>query len=129
MGSTGSGSFSDYDNERKKSSNSTGQESNNGTSGEDPCTKAFSTSLDEVSTCDYYKINKIVPEAGENVKIEFNVRLIAVNEDNIILGYLPTKYNFLRACMEDGFSYSGVVNHSTLTPIPSIEVDIAPNHE
>ena len=130
MGSSGSGSLSDYhDYEKNKSSKSDGNGSSDGSSGEDRCAKAFSTSLDEVSVCDYYKTNRNVPPVDTSVKIEFNLRLRVLEENNICVGYLPTKYNFLRACMADGFTYSGVIIESTSSPIPSIVVDIAPEHD
>jgi len=131
MGSTGSGNFSDYSsyNQKNSSSSGGGQSGNGGSSGEDQCARAFSTSLDEVATCDYYKTRKNVPAVGSGVSISFNARLVVLDHNDICVGYLPTKFNYLRACMSDGFTYSGVINQSTTVPFPSISIDIAPNHE
>jgi hypothetical protein len=130
MGSSGSGNLSDYqDYEKNKSSQSEQGGNSGGSSGEDQCSRAFSTSLDEVSLCEYYKNKKNVPPVNAVVKIDFKGRLRALVENDVCIGYLPTKYNFLRACMNDGFTYSGVIHESKLTPIPSIAVDIAPDHD
>lgn len=130
MGSTGSGNFSDYSNyNQKSSSNSGGQNGNGGSSGEDQCVRAFSTNLDEVAICDYYKATKNVPAIGSSVSIAFSNRLVVLDQDGVCIGYLPTKFNYLRACMSDGFIYAGVINQSTTVPFPSISIDIAPDHE
>lgn len=130
MGSTGSGSFTDYSGFNNKSSKSGGgQGGNGGSSGQDQCAMAFSTRLDEVATCEFYKTNKDVPAIGSNVIISFNTRLVVLDQYNICIGYLPTKFNYLRACMTDGFTYTGVINESSTTPLPTISIDIAPNHE
>jgi hypothetical protein len=121
MGSTGSGSFSDY--QGYKPSNPDG---NGGSSGTDQCARAFSTSLDEVATCDFFKTTGNVPVKGTNVVILFEKRLVAVDPKGVFLGYLPTKFNYLRSCMTDGYSYAGVVQNSSTTPIPAISIDIAP---
>lgn len=124
MGSTGSGSFSDYHDYKNSGKTS----DNGGGSGEDQCAKAFSTYLEEVAVSEYYKKSGEVPPEGTEVIVKLEGRL-AVSIDETIVGYLPTEYNFLRGCMSDGFAYSGVIVKSTNTPIPSVMVDIVPNHE
>jgi hypothetical protein len=127
MGSTGSGSFSDYHNyERNRNANAEGSNSNGGSSGEDQCARALSTSLDDVAYCEYYKTRRDLPPIGTILSIEFKTRLVAITDDGLSLGYLPTKYNYLRACMNDGFAYTGAVSSSNVSPIPSIIVDVAP---
>lgn len=121
MGSTGSGSFSDYDHSPKKIA------SQGSTSGEDKCNKSFSTNLEEVQNCNYYINHSSVPPRNTQVSIVFeNPRLAVQDTANQIIGYLPTKYNYLLACMESGINYSGVVSASSLRPIPSVSVDISP---
>lgn len=127
MGSSGSGSFTDYSD--YKSSLKQGGGNNGGTSGEDLCARAFSTSLDEVANCEFYQTGRNVPESGTPVNVVFDKRMIVQNDDGVSLGLLPTRFNYLRSCMTDGFTYSGVIVNSSLTPIPTIIVDIAPNHE
>lgn len=123
MGSTGSGSFSDYS--RRKPTNSS--DSSGGHSNVDNCLLAFSTQLEDVGRCFYFINNSAVPPAGINIVISFNgVRLAAETKTGEELGYLPTMYNYLRPCMADGHIYEGVVASSTLTPHPSIRIDIVP---
>lgn len=120
MGSTGSGTFSDYS-QRPSASGM----ANGGTSGEDRCAKAFNTQLEEVTRCSYFKNNGSVPPAGTELTVEFSQRLTVQTLQGEVLGYLPTKYNFLKPCMDDGYNYEGVVTSSTNTPVASITVDIA----
>ncbi|WP_119789620.1 hypothetical protein [Flavobacterium anhuiense] len=122
MGSTGSGSFTDYDHTPKKSNFDQGA-----SSGKDDCGKAFSTSLEEVQNCDFFQINGVVPQIGAQVSVIFSEpRLAIVDNNNVIVGYLPTKYNYLKFCIKDGINYSGLISNSTLVPLPSVSVDISP---
>nr|WP_315154069.1 hypothetical protein [uncultured Flavobacterium sp.] len=121
MGSTGSGSFSDYDHKPKGNSNQ------GGSSGEDKCARAFSTLLEEVQNCEFFETTANVLPPGATVSIIFaNPRLAVQNDNNVIIGYLPTKFNYLLACMESGINYSGMVSSSTLIPLASVSVDISP---
>lgn len=120
MGSTGSGSFSDY------SQGDSNNENTDGSSGEDRCRKAFSTSLDEVGRSEYFSNNNDVPPSGTAITIEFNKRIVVVDSNGTELGYLPTKYNYLKICMENGVEYEGSVQSSRDSPIPVIRVDIVP---
>lgn len=123
MGSTGSGTFSDYSKRKPKSPG----DNNGGASGLDKCGTGFSSNLEEVSRCFYFTNKGNVPPAGVDVNISFNgTRLVAETKQGEEVGYLPTKYNYLRICMEDGFSYSGVIANSKDTPTPSVSVDIIP---
>ena len=123
MGSTGSGSFSDYS--RRKPANA--EEKTGGASGSDNCGMAFSTRLEEVARC-YYFINAgDVPAVNTEVVVAFNgLRLVAETSLGEELGYLPTKFNYLRLCLADGFQYRGVVVSSSKLPSPNISVDIVP---
>ena len=123
MGSTGSGSFSDYS--KRKSTNS--EAPNGGTSGADKCGLAVSTSLDDVSRCFYYINYGHVPPVGTEVFITFNgLRIVAETRIGEEIGYLPTQYNYLRLCMNDGYKYSGRVSSSKDLPTPSVFIDITP---
>ena len=124
MGSTGSGSFTDYS-KRKP----TGPDNlDGGSSGGDKCAQAFATSLEEVSRC-FYFINSSgsLPPIGTEVTIVFNgLRLGVETHLGEEVGYLPTKFNYLKNCMDDGYRYAGVVRNITVIPAPSVLVDIVP---
>lgn len=122
MGSTGSDSLSDY-----RSHSSNGNSKQGGSSGEDKCGKAFSTILEEVPNCTYYLNNSTVPIIGTAVNVVFsNPRFEIRDVNGIAIGFLPTKYNYLRACMLEGRNYEGLVSNSGLHPLPNVTVDISP---
>ena len=54
MGSTGSGSFTDYSDHNQNNPTNHGN-NNGGKSEEDQCLRAFSSSLEEIAICDYFK--------------------------------------------------------------------------
>jgi hypothetical protein len=124
MGSTGSGSFSDYPGSRPK----VGGEGagGGGASGEDRCARAFSCSLEEVEQCDYFSASGAVPPANTALTVEQRGRLFAVNSSGQTVGALPTSLNYLADCMAAGFTYEGRVNSSVSAPVASVSVDFAP---
>jgi len=123
MGSTGSGSFTDYSKRKPaKQGDATG-----GASGDDKCGTAFSTGLEEVARCFYYINYGTVPPVGTSVLVSFNGHRVAIETDlGEEIGYLPTRYNYVKVCMDNGFRYEGVVKSSRSGPAPSISVDIVP---
>lgn len=124
MGSSGSGSFSDYSQQKPTSSGA----SNGGASGIDKCNQAFDSSLQEVSRCQYFQ-EVGIPAIGTEVFISFNgVRLAVIDSNsNREIGYLPTKFNYIKNCLDDGVSYNGVVRSASVTPTPAVYVDIIPS--
>lgn len=122
MGSTGSGNFSDYIQPQTESNQG-------GESGEDKCKKAFSSKLEEVQNCKYYENQNDVPPIETVVVVGFNGHRLNVvdSNTNVEIGYLPTRLNFLKVCLDSGFSYTGVVSASSIEPLPSVSVDISPN--
>lgn len=125
MGSTGTGSFSDYS--RKPSS---AEEQNGGESGIDKCEIGFSTHLEEVTRCFYYSNYKTLPDIKSEVMVRFNgVRLVAENIKNEEIGYLPTKFNYIRYCIEEGYSYGGVISKASKKNPLSITISVTPMHE
>jgi len=124
MGSTGSGSFTDYS-KRKP----TGPDTiDGGSSGIDKCKQAFGTSLEEVSRC-FYFLNSggSLPSIGTEVIVAFNgLRLAVETHLGEEIGYLPTKYNYIKNCIDDGFKYVGVVRSIMVIPAPTVLVDIVP---
>lgn len=122
MGSSGTGNFSDYLNFQGAIKGVTG-----GVDSEDKCTLAFSTLIENVDTCEYYSKKGTLPSVGTEVFVEFKVRLVVKSNDGFIIGYLPTKYNYLRHCIVKGFTYTGVVSVASSTPINTVVVDITPS--
>lgn len=121
MGSTGSGKLSDYTRFRGAVKGLTG--------GEDlinKCERAVATVLEDVETCDYYKTNGKVPEIGTNVKIALKTRLVALDEKEDVIGYLPVEYSYLLECLNDGYQYEGKVSGSFDTPVPSVYIAVTP---
>lgn len=122
MGSTGTGNFSDYKNFSRAIKGITGAEDS-----EDKCALAFSTFIEDVDTCEYYSKKGTLPAVGTEVCIDFKVRLVVKSNDGLIIGYLPTKYNYLRYCIVKDFKYTGVVSNVSSTPINTVIVDITPS--
>lgn len=123
MGSSGTGRFSDYiPAEKGNSSNGNTGES----SGANKCSKAFTTNLEDVSRCDYFLNNGDVPDAGTEITVDIKTRLVAKTLQGEIVGYLPTKFNYLAGCMDDGFRYLGVVSTSGTIPFAKITIDVHP---
>lgn len=144
MGSSGSGSFSDYPGSSRGGSggSSTGGGSGGGDSGGggsggggsggggngggDPCDRAFNTELEDVQQSDYWNTNGGVPPIGTEVEIVRRKRLVAQDAAGLSIGNLPTALNSLAACLEKGWTYVGTVQAaSSGPPEPSIVIDVA----
>jgi len=123
MGSSGSGSFSDYSGSPSNSNGSGG--GSGGSSGTDQCAMAFSTGLEEVGQCDYFTNTGTVPPPGTELSIAIAQRIVALDTNGIVVGALPTRFNYLAACLNEGFNYVGVVQSSSLSPNPQATVDFA----
>ncbi|HMJ70357.1 MAG TPA: hypothetical protein VK508_15740 [Cyclobacteriaceae bacterium] len=124
MGSSGSGHLSDYSGTPATGS---GNSKTGGNSNEDQCDKAFSTGLEDVQKCSYFAKNKNVPAAKTSVTVQFqDPRFVVVTGDDLVLGYLPTKFNYIAVCFKKKFKFSGSVTSSHLKPVPSITVAINP---
>lgn len=122
MGSSGPGNFSDYSNYPRAIKGVTGA-----VDSDDKCALAFSTLIEDVDTCEYYSKKGVLPAVGTEVYVDFKVRLVVKSNDGLIIGYLPTKYNYLRNCIVKGFTYTGVVSVASSTPINTVVVDITPS--
>ncbi|WP_417788701.1 hypothetical protein [Terasakiella pusilla] len=124
MGSTGAGRFSDYS--ITNTTNSKKGQNTGGDSGTDRCLKAFSCTLEDVAQSTYFTKNGSVPTSTSQLTVILKGRLMAV--DNVTgetVGALPTSYNYLAGCMDEGHSYVGVVISSTNTPVPSVVADFS----
>jgi len=123
MGSSHSGNLSDYPRSRPTSQGA----NNGGSSGLDKCGNGFSTSLDEVSRCFYFMNTATLPPLGTKVNISFNgIRLVAETTLGEEIGYLPTQYNYLKLCIDNGFNYTGEIISARTSPITAVMVDIIP---
>ena len=66
-------------------------------------------------------------DSEDKCALAFKVRLLVKSNEGLIIGYLPTKYNYLRNCILKGFTYTGVVSNASSTPINTVVVDITPS--
>ena len=106
IGSTGAENFSNYSDiqDSRKKENSTKPNETSGSSGNDKCLRAFSTKLEEVAISPFQMRNGNLPPIGTKVIIWFDERMEAATKDGVGLGYLPTRFNYLLGCIENGFS-------------------------
>lgn len=127
MGSSGSGRFSDYPGTKAKEVAGDGTGMAGGASGVDKCEQAFHVLLDDVGNSDFYSQFKNIPAVGDQLGILFDKkRVFAVNMNGVKVGALPTSFNYLVTCLEDGVTYVGVVSSSAVSPIPTVDADFVP---
>lgn len=122
MGSSGTGRLTDYTGTSSKSSPS----KIGGSSGEDKCGKAFTTSLEEVERSEYFKDNSSPPPTNTNIEVIFKKPRLAAVVDGVVIGYLPTDKNYVKVCLEDGYKFPGVVSASRTKPTPSVQITVSP---
>lgn len=127
MGSSGTNRFTDYPSYKDNSGKTGGSEPKN------KCEKAIGNiKLEDVENCEYYRENKDVPNIGDYVLLRqtlYSGRLVIQNETGTVIGLLPTEYNYLRRCIEQGYSYEGTIITSGVKPLPFITIDLAPASE
>lgn len=127
MGSSGSGSFSDYPGTKAKEVEGDGVGVAGGDSGVDRCQLAFHTLLQDVGNCDFFAKHSDVPAIGDQLEIVFDgKRVFAVDVNGVKVGALPTSHNYLAGCLAIGVSYVGVVSSSAVSPVPTVEADFGP---
>lgn len=119
MGSSGSGSFSDYSGKPKTGS---GSGSSGGSSGSDKCGEAFTASLEDVASHNYYVNHGSAPAVGTQLTIEVKGRVVAVAGAESV-GSLPTHLNYLAGCLREGFTYTGIVSASSNGSNPQVQAD------
>jgi hypothetical protein len=119
MGSSGSGSFSDYSGSKKP-------DGTGGSSGKDLCRTAFTAKLEELEQCDFFVSNNTVPAVDTVLSILLDGRIFAVTENGTKVGALPTRLNYLAGCLKEGITYVGIVTVSGLQPFPFVSVDFTP---
>lgn len=97
----------------------------------DPCSKAIGNILlEEVAHCDFFINNAAVPPVNTDLglraaTVKGRLAIETVN-GGVLVGYLPTKHNGLLACQKKGYSYGGTVISSSVTPIPTVRIDLGP---
>lgn len=142
MGSSGTGSFTDYPGSQggRPGNNSGGKKSGSGGSGgsgggsADQCEKQISSlRLEEVANCEYYENHQSTPSVGTQVRVREKLanRRVAIETsiNGEIVGYMPTMYNYIKACMKDGWQYSGKVAQARSGQNPKVAVDLSPSNE
>jgi hypothetical protein len=121
MGSSSSASLNNYRQPNVKKG-----ETGKGT--EDHCAQDLSNvSLEEVGRSEYLRAHASVPNPNSGVVVRstlMGARLSVDDANGDSIGLLPTRFNYLVACMKKGFTYSGEVATSSLTPTPSVTVDL-----
>lgn len=84
--------------------------------------------LEEVALSPYYKAHKAVPPEKTKVRVREKLvdKRIAVETESgqVVIGYVPTAYNYLRQCMSNGWTYTGKVTGSSAGKLPKITVDL-----
>ncbi len=126
MGSTGTNSFTDYPSRDSSSDSEVG----GGDENTSQCSKAIGdVLLEDVANCNFYKSYKKLPEEDSIVYLRNTLvggRLVIQNTDYKIIGLLPTQLNYLRHCIEQGYSYFGVITSTRNKPLPTVIIDLAP---
>ena len=128
MGSSGSGNFSDY-------SGSQGGSSGGGASGggantnSDRCLEDIEgVRIQEIESSEYYENHESTPRQGTKVVVRSSLEdgrfAVETKSGKEVIGLLPTRLNFLRRCIEQGYSYSGEVSESSSGLVPSLRVDL-----
>lgn len=128
MGSSGSGRISDYPGSSRGSGargeGSSGGDGGNGGQPSDRCGRAFNVRLEDIEHSDYFGAYGVPPPAGEMLIIRHRKRLVAETAAGHSVGNLPTAFNYLAACMKDGWGYTGTVNSSSnAAPVATVMAD------
>jgi len=118
MGSTGTGRFDDYHGTSRGSGGDGGPE--------DQCNQPFTAMVEEVERCDYYRQHNALPEIGTRLTLRLGKRIRVETTQEELIGYLPTRFNYLAACLRSGYSYSGSVTSTAKPPILRVQVSISP---
>ena len=119
MGSTGSGSFTDYSGSQKPKGGGGG----GGSSATDRCKAAFSCTLQDVAQSAYFSAHGIPPPVQTQLNLVLRTRVFAIDSNGTVVGALPTSYNYLAACLNAGFNYIGIVTASSGGTVPLVSAD------
>lgn len=124
MGSSGSGNFTDYPGSRGRPPIGAGGNGGGAAGGAALCDQVIDAELEEVERCAYYKAHGL-PARGTAVSIARGAR-ITVFVGELELGYLPTRYNYLITCLDEGYSHNGTVSSAIARPIVRVSVNLVP---
>jgi len=134
MGSTGTGSFTDYPGSQQTSpapgQGTGGGADSSGDSSDPRCLAAIERlNLEEVERCAFFAASQAVPPGGTDIRLLRNLvdgRLaVATDEASpVVVGLVPTAFNYLLACMNAGHSYRGEVIASALAPVARVAVSL-----
>jgi hypothetical protein len=127
MGSSGTGNFSDYSGTGGGGPAGGHGGSGGGKSGEDPCAKGFESELEEVARSGYFQKHKALPPAGTQLSIRLAARVAAVDTNGDVVGYLPTKYNYVAACLKANWHFDASVTSTSTTPLPRVWLQVSPH--
>lgn len=108
MGSTGSGSFTDYP---------------GGSGSDDQCYRAFAAALEDVEHGAYFKARAAVPPVGTVLALAHQKRIVAVTEAGEVVGSLPIRLNYLAGCLRQGYTYTGHVLEARSGPVVVVLAD------
>lgn len=133
MGSSGTHSFTDYpgSNGGRPNSDGGGNGGGGGSGGSsDRCENSITAlALEEVATADYYSKHNAVPTLTTKVFVRRELVgsrvALATVSDNEVIGYVPTAYNYLRQCIQKGWTYEGTVTRSISGRVPQLSVDLS----
>jgi len=118
MGTTGGGRLRDYQQGKEPPS-------------QDRCEQELTeVALEEVAATEYYAEHEDVPAAGTTVSLRSELvdgRLAVQSEQGAVVGFLPTRYNYLLACIGQGYSYAGEVATCSNGTVPRVTVNLAPS--
>jgi hypothetical protein len=137
MGSTGTGSFTDYPGSQGgrpgKNGGGGGAGGSGGSGGgkmpNDRCSIDLNgVSLQEVAICAYYKEHESPPPKKSRVRVRKKLLggriAVELHSTSEAVGLLPTKYNYIVACMKQGWEYTGNVVESTAAKLPKVIVNL-----
>ncbi|OQP88465.1 hypothetical protein BTR14_01555 [Rhizobium rhizosphaerae] len=79
--------------------------------------------MEDVAQCDLFTNTSNVPAVGTELTLVHAGRIFAATPEGVRVGALPTKYNYLAACLRDGNDYVGVVTASAHAPFPQVSAD------
>ena len=132
MGTTGSGRLTDYPGSTTSKDSSPKGGDQGGGGGDEPqgdrCTRAFGVTLEDVEHCEYFKKTGAGPKIGTVLRIALKKRVVATTTSGEIVGNIPTKMNYLAACLRGGYTYTGQVrDFSIRSTIVIVAADFVAN--
>jgi hypothetical protein len=111
VGSSGSGKLGDYQNPKG-----------------DQCDNTIEADLEEVALAAYMTKHGKVPTVGTNVTLNATQHkgryVVETSKTHESIGNLPTEFNYVILCLNQGYRYSGEVIAAHSGKAPAIEVHL-----